>query len=344
MPTTLSQAFNPFNQLKGAVWRDLGFPWVTIETSGGQTLVAHQRVDRSGARQEGTGRTPYSFKVHAPFMLLQPGPNETWPRENLFPGHFYKFLAALEDRSSAIFQHPLLGPIRCVPGTWTIPLDAAVRGGVFLDFELNETTEVGDAPSLGAQEFFSMAKQAALDLDAAIAQINPKPPIPSAYDDDQSIGEFVDSIGAVGDQLSLAQQQAFGKIDNMISKIDGLADSISSTATLIETTPAEVGKKPKQLGNSVAHVAIASARLISALHGIKAQAQKQSDTLGFYTVQKATTLSALSVDLRCSISDLSKLNPELLGRPIIPRFSVVRFYRQPGAVSLNLATLSTPKL
>ena len=209
------------SQLLECSFRAISFPVETLEVSFAQDVIQHKRMDRDGAKLENTGMGAITYTVKAPFCnSISKGPMETW--KDLYPDTKNKVLDALQDRTTGDFIHPELGLRRCKATGVHSALDPNYRSGVVLNFTLVEDTEEDDAVSITANSTISIAKTAAVDLDAKLGNL--KPPVKSGIEEDgfKSFTDFVDKIGGAFDQVGLLQKQVIGKIDRVIGRINKL--------------------------------------------------------------------------------------------------------------------------
>jgi len=272
-----------------------------VHTEGGHRLVAHARVDRNGERQENTGRKSYRFKLKIPFInTIARGKNETW--ENLFPGTYRKMIAALEDRSTGPFTHPIYGSVTCKADSWSEDIDPDFRGGPVLMVEFAETADDADSAGVASMSALSIAETAALSLDAIFIPL--RPPIDLGTPPGMSLADFVRKIGAIADRIDLMRQQWEAKVFRVIYAL--------------ETTK---GKYENAFG-----VADNIDRLVSALHELRRQTLVLVRPTSIYVVPRATTAAALAQRLLNPVAVLFALNSTLAASPIVPAETAIRYY------------------
>lgn len=303
MPAAPPASVDVLSQLQGCSWRGISFPALTHSVKGGHRLAPHIRMDRDGERVENTGRQSYSFHFKAPMInTIAPGRTEAWASGALFPGTYFALIAALEDRSTGAFVHPIYGSRTCKVASWEDTLDADFRGGPVLVVSLQETVDSGDAASAGSTSNVSVATSAALNLDAAMFGLVP-PPWPGTPPG-MSLSQFVNSIKAIGDQADLFKQQIAGKIDSVINQMTSLGQIFAGTPGFSDNTQ----------------------RLISSLHNIKVTALAQDRLVSVYVVAAPSTLASVANRVGATVKDLLVLNPALGRNLIVPTSTVIRFY------------------
>lgn len=337
-----------FEQLFELQWRGMGLPCKSIKTTGGHDTAEHKRVDRDGAHIENTGRNPYVFAVSLAFINgLDPGPSESWSGD-LFPGLFRQFISACEDRTSGTLKHPIFGDINCKAISWDIPLEAEVRGGVYVDATFKESNDTDTATSLGAADAFTLASVAAADLDDALGRLKPTP---KKYKlDNGSFTDFVNSITSVGDKFTQLGNKVLGQIDSVISALDEISDAFGASTTtssnvnlktsglqpLTSSATVDAGQgftatgddgTTTALGVSASRIVDSANQLRAGLALVKTQAFVADKTIGFHVVLRRSTLGALAGHLKNSIDDLINLNTALLGVAIIRKGALVRYYK-----------------
>jgi prophage DNA circulation protein len=294
------------SQLLECSFRGISFPVESLDVNFAHDVIQHKRMDRDGAKLENTGMGALSYNVKAPFCnSIAKGPMETW--SNLYPDTKNKMLEALQDRTTGDFIHPELGLRRCKASNVHSALDPNYRSGVVLTFALIEDTEDDDAVSITANSTVSIAKSAAVSLDAKIAKL--KPPIKTGLEEDglKSFTDAIDKIGGAFDQVGLLQKQVIGKIDKVIGRINKLSDTISDTI-------GDLGTAPDQL--------------IASLLMIKKNALVQPKPLGFYQTKAKTTVNQLCIQFRNSVQELVTLNPDLASASTVKAFTIIRYYKK----------------
>lgn len=289
------------SQLSEATFRGIPFPTSTVGTKGGHSTVPHKKIDQDGWQVENLGRASYQFHLRIPLCdTIAKGPNETW--SNLVTAIYPKLIAAFEDRSTGPFNHPYYGIRNCKVLDWDEALDPDWRGGTMLSASLMESFDNGAATGLSKASQVSIAAAAATVLDGATGAMNPPPALGTLPG--QSLTDFVKSIGAIGDSVSLFTQQVAGKINSVIAAVTNLGASFGYIPGFSDATN----------------------RLISSLHAIQATAATKDKATSIYVVQRATTVASIANRVRSTVPDLLALNPDLARGPIVAKDSVVRFY------------------
>lgn len=297
-----------FDALFECSFRDVPFPALSVDMQGSHDLAEHKRMDRDGARQEATGLNPYRFSVKAVFVnTIARGRNETW--SNLFPDQYNKLLAALADRSTAEFVHPIHGPILCKANTWNVALTGEAQGGVFLDIEFVQTLPDDDVSvDITATSAPAEADRAFADLQALVGKIVKQPGLEEVPDVFEAVSNVVKEVDKVGDQIDLVGKQFSAKVDRTVGAIDRMSDIVDNTAADVEDFADKLH------------------RLKAALLAQKDAALVSSGVTKFHKTNVATTLAALSTLLDNDVADLAKLNPHLVGKAQVEPGSLVRFY------------------
>lgn len=322
------------SQLLECSFRGISFPVESLEFSFSHDIIQHRRMDRDGASLENTGRGAISFNIKAPFCkTITRGKNETW--SDLYPNQYSLVLDAVKDRTTGDFVHPSFGKLRCKATNVKGGLDPNYRSGEVLSWTLIEDTEGDDALDITISSNLAIARTAAINLDAAIGKLNP--PIPTNLEEDgfSSFTDFVDKVGSKFDQVSLLQKQVLGKIDRVISKIDRLTYKLTNSIKELSSLPnnilisaykaEKILENYKQIKRDLENI---PEQLKAALLKIKHNAIATTKPVSFYQVKGDTTLSQLSLQLLNPIKDLVALNPELISKPKVAIFTIVKYYKK----------------
>lgn len=291
-------------QLLQATWRRIPFPTVLVSSKGSHRITKHARMDRDGERVENTGRNGYVFTARIPCInTLARGPHETWAGGDLYPTTYRLLIAALEDRSTGDLNHPDFGKRKCKVAEWESTLDPDFRGGPTLNVTWCETVDDadGDAVKLASSATFSVATQAAIDLDRFLYE---RPGNDTGTPRGQSLTDFLKSIGSLADEWELFKAQWSAAFDRIGYSMGKLAEKFGAEDGFSDNTE----------------------RLISALHALRYQALANAKSTSTYIVPRATTLPTIAIRVRNTVPDLLKLNPALAARPIVPAETPVRYY------------------
>lgn len=307
-----------FSQLRGFAWRDIGAPVTAVRLMLRQDLAQHKYVGRPGAEIEATGRAPFEIHADIPFLNhIEPGPNETWKKGNLYPVVWKKYLAAMADTSTGELQHPELGVITCKPHTFDAPLDALKRGGVMGVATWIETTEDPNALSqlIAAVSPLAGAIQAAKDIDRHLKTLSP--PFPKSKVPEPSFDDMMRSVQGVFDQVTLMQKRVGGTIGNILYRVDNIVRSMNAAMHLSPNSATQVKNWPMR---------DACERMKSALRDLEKQLLTGPRPIGIYIPSRSATMGKLAADIPSDIGSLMNLNPALLARPIVPANSKIRYY------------------
>ncbi len=273
-----------------------------MKTDGGHNVAQHKRMDRNGSFCENTGRNSYVFHLKAPlFNSIAKSRNESWTAGKLFPDVYQRLIAALEDRSTGDFVHPIYGTRTCKVGPFDDTLNPGTRGGPEVSFTLIETVD-GDQVSLVQESAVSVGQAAAFEVDAAVAKIIQKPD--TGTPGGISLTDFIKSIGSIADQVDLVKQQIGGQINRVISAVTGLGQKFGATPGFSDQTQ----------------------RLISSLHAQKATLLQKDKATRDYLVAKPSTVASIAKRTGQTVKDLLTLNPLLAAVPVVPAEIVVRIY------------------
>jgi DNA circularisation protein N-terminus len=309
-----------FANLLPCQWREVGFPYTDFRVNGQQDVVQHKFADLDGADVEATGRAPMVFIAQIPFLNnIQAAPSELWQSGDLFPNQFNKFIAAVNDRTSAYLQHPVFGPVYCKVDKWDFALKAQQpRDGVWVNVTWIETFEPdgGVSPNLTGGGQITAASQAGIDLDALLPTL-PASSFPQLPKATPSFSDFARSLQSVSDQVSLLEYQAAGKVDSVIASAQAVQFSISQATS-----------NPFDSSNSVQAwpVRDANDRYIQALIGIRQTLLSSGAKIGLYYPKADTSLPLIAQTLPADIGDLMSLNPSLLSSIVVPALTQVRYY------------------
>lgn len=316
-----------FSELIECSYKGISFPYGPVGTKGAHNLAEHPLMDVDGVSLEATGRASYTFEVEAYFFNgLAPGVNETWG-DGLYPQQFLKLIAALEERTTGEFVHPVYGGIDCKPVSWESRIDPDRRSGEILHIVFRESRE-GESRSLGSVSPFTTAIAAAGDLDAALGTLSP--PIATGIEEDgwESFSDAMNQVSAIGDQISLAAQKVTGKLDSIATKVQNVQDSMGGALDSVVSAPGKMGDSVAKLGNTASQVRQTCDRLLSAIYEIQfgAALAAPKKVIKVYTTGRAQTLGAIASFLGASLTDILKLNPSLVAKPVIPSGTPINYY------------------
>jgi len=293
-------------------WRDVSFPTAGFHTRLRQDLAIHKFADRDGAHIESTGRAPLEIRARIPFINgLLAGANETWQRP-LYPFTWRKFFAACADKTSGTLQHPELGPITCKVETCDVDWNAAVRGGVWVDATWIETDDTGldlendlAAPSPAAQ-----VAAAAGDLDRAIANASPivTPTLPK---EQFSFSDLAFAIRGVIDVPTMVTKDIGGRIDNLLYESNTILQALQGADSNALNWP----------------MYDAVIKLQSAGRDLKQLQLNKGRAVALYTTTVDQPLWLVAQNIPAPLDDVMTLNPRLISFSVVPRDTVVRYYK-----------------
>ncbi len=307
-----------FEQLLAAKWRDVEFPVTRMRMALAHDLVEHKYWGVDGARVEATGMAPIRFNFSAPLTNgIVPGKAERW--SVLYPNQFRALIAAFQQKSVGVLQHPEFGEIACKAERLDIDWDAGKRGGVDAELSFVETKLPGDANFLEFPSPVQDIELAALNLDASETKADLKKllaakgiKLPEFRED---LSDLARKIQAVVDTPSLLQNRIAGRINSIVYRANAIADA-ASRARDAATWP----------------VAKDAERVNGAAHNMRDTLLALDRAIGFFRVPADTTLAGVARQIEgSSIDDLVKLNPGLLARPVIVQGTSVRHYLEQRA-------------
>jgi prophage DNA circulation protein len=290
-------------------WRGISFPIKAFSTEITQDHAVHKYVDRDGARVEATGRNPMNITGTAIFSNhISPGKSESWKKGKLFPNVYNKFILAMADRATGTLQHPILGNLKCKPVSCKDSLAGEVRDGVVVEFAFIETIDdEKDALDLLKSKLSKLGsvKSLAASLDTQLPKI-PTVKIPKGPD----FAEFARNIQAIIDKPTLFAKKGLGQIDALVFRCNNVIAALKRA-------------------NNVAHgKAINDATALKAdAAELRKQLLVQDKTIVAYITKDTTSFTQLSGQLKNSLDDLIKLNPNLLSSAIVPKNALVRYYK-----------------
>ncbi|HVH44836.1 MAG TPA: hypothetical protein VM925_20925, partial [Labilithrix sp.] len=150
---------------------------------------------------------------------------------------------------------------------------------------------------------------AATDLDASKADIKKLAPDFPEYK--TTFDDLARGVAAIGDQVALLSYRTAGKIDSLVYRVDQVGESIDRARSAL-TWPAKQNVE----------------RIRAAAQGLRQKLLALSRDIGLYRVLTDSTLAGIQAVLPDgnSISDIVKLNPQLMTGPVIQAGTMVRHY------------------
>lgn len=298
-----------FEQLLELKWRSVSIPCSSIRVTLDHDLVFHKYYGVDGVNIEDTGLEGLKFEATIPlFNTIAAAPQETWGSTRLFPDQFQRLWTALLDKSTGELQHPLWGAFDCKVQQAVFPLEGDKREGSEITASWVQTTPLLDQ---GENDRYRggpvlAANQAAIDLDASIADLRGRIP---------------------------ETEIPLETFESMITKITGTLDRLSMSATLLANKPAQLAFRLNRLQNSVERLRDASTwptveaceKLRDALRAL-APGSSQDRRIKRYTVPATTTLAMIANTLRADIMELMKLNPDCVRQPDVQQGTIIRHF------------------
>lgn len=306
-----------FANLLPFAWRGLGFPYANTKLELAQDLVEHRFADLDGADVEATGRAPLRIRARIPFLNnIAAAPSELWTPGDLYPNTWRKMLAAFQDRSSDILQHPELGPITCRPGRFDTDWDSKTRDGVWVDAEWIETFDSTGAlsASVTGAGLISIATAAGIDLDTLLPTI-PQSAYPGLPKNNPSFADFARQLQGVADQISLLQYSAAGAVDAIVFRVQNIESAFTNA---FNPGPGSVQYWPTLMAADSYLCAVANVK--------QTLLQASAKSVGLYIPASDTTLAMIAQSIPAPVSDLMNLNPSLLSKLVVPSGTKVRYY------------------
>ena len=305
-----------FEQLLSVKWRDIEFPITRSKMTIAHDLVEHKYWGVDGARVESTGLAPHRFTFTAPLLnTIAPGRNEKWAA--LYPNQMRLLVAAFQLKTAGMLQHMEYGLVLCKAERMEIDWDASRRGGVDAELSFVQTTvaEVeleNDTPvqvvDIGAIDLNSDATKANLKALLLAAGVGLPPYL---VDPTIDLEGMANKIKAVADTVTVASYRAAGQIDALEYQIDRIAQSVDA-AKSAQTWPITQNIE----------------RMKAAMHDLHENLLAQNKNIALFKVPGDTTLAGVVQQLpQAKVSDVIKLNPALMRGPVVPKGTIVRYYR-----------------
>ncbi len=300
-------ATETFSSLLPFSWKGISAPLVRIRMALGHDLVEHKSWGVDGAAVEDTGQTPVHISATIPFLNgIASADTEDWPSGDLYPTQFRKFVAAFQEKKAGLLQHPEFGSIGCRADKMEVELDSARRGGVIVEASWIETLD-DEAIHQVVNGYVNLDVEA-VNLDAGHDDLLKLVPSLPAYK--TTFADLARSIQAVGDQNALLSRQSAGQIDRLLYRIDNVQRSVDSAKSALTWPMTQSIEKLRSAGTNLRQ------RLLQANRDIV-----------LFTVPEQTTVPALLIQLPgATLSDVIKLNPDLMRGPVVPKRTTVRYY------------------
>lgn len=305
-----------FDKLNEMSWQPDGFerisfPITNLHTEIKHGLVEHKYPDRDGAHIEDVGMEPLKITCKALFYNnISRGPGETFPFGKMFPDHYNKFWKICQSRKSGILTHPFLNSITCNLSSMITDLSAERRDGVAVDLEWVQTidAEIFDVQAVTVSESLLSDGVALLDeFNLAPVGIQKEN---KALSSTFSLTDAIDYVTSYVNAGELATKKVLGKIDAIIYHVDKLIDSIDRADSVTLSALKDKAQKVK-----------------SSVRETKQSLNHYLGTIRYYETVSPMTLGQICVVVKNGIVDLLRLNPNLAGKAIIPKNTIVKFLK-----------------
>jgi len=290
-------------------WREIEIPISRMRASLAHDLVEHKYWGVDGARVEDTGLAPMRFTATIPMINgLAAGGAEQW-KSDLYTNVLRPLIVAFSRRDNGLLQHPEFGNIACKAERLDIDWDASKRGGADVEaswVETNDDSAIRDVLKSPA----SAMGDAARSLDVSGADIRSL--VPKAPKYKESFESAMNKIIGGVDQVGIKSKLFGGRIDQVVYRAKSLGEAATRTKSAL-TWP-----------------------ITHAVEVIKANADELRKALAragrdivIYTTVSDTTLAGIYVIVggpATSMTELIRLNVQLVREPIVPAGSTVRYY------------------
>lgn len=299
----------PFDHLLEGKWRSTPFPILKMRVSIAHDLAEHKYWGVDAARMEDTGLTPMRFSFSIPMHQgIYPAKTESWKAASLYPTLYRQLLVDFAKKTTGVLQHPEFGDISCKAEKLDIDYDGSRRGGVEIEATWVETINDGDVKLQPPPQPVNQLAAAADDLDASNADLTKL--VPAAPQFKTTFGDLVHAVQGVFDQATLIQTQTGGQVDAIVYRVNALAASVDAARTAA-TWPITQNIE----------------RMRSAANNLRQKLLQTNRDIILYIVPQDTALAALAKTLpEVEVADLVALNPILVRGPLVPRYTVIRYY------------------
>lgn len=297
-----------FSSLLPFSWKGISAPLVRIRMALGHDLVEHKSWGVDGAAVEDTGQIPVHISATIPFLNgIATADTETWPSGDLYPTQFRRFVAAFQEKKAGLLQHPEFGSLLCRADKLEVQFDSASRGGVIVEASWIETLDEDDAVHQVVVTSANIYAEA-VNLDAGHDDLLKLVPSLPSYE--TTFADLARSIQAVGDQTALLSRQSAGQIDRLLYRIDNVQRSVDGAKSALTWPMTQSIEKLRSAGTNLRQ------RLLQANRDIV-----------LFVVPEQTTVPALLIQLPgATLSDVIKMNPDLMRAPVVPKRTTVRYY------------------
>lgn len=286
---------------------DASFRGIVFHVSGMSLEISHDQAKhlypyRDGGVIEAMGRNPVMHSFPAFFRNGLSG----WTKTP-YPTVWREFLAAFADGSTGELMHPELGKLRVKPVSCKTTWESGKRDGADCDVQFIESNDLEsdllaalDAPGL-------VPFSAARDLDAACADVSPKPELPSNLSP-----SLLESLKKISGAIQMAKLG----VGNVISQINGYASAVGELRDTIADAD-----------NPANYQAIAAAeQLFRSMLDLAETVAKKARPVTLKVVASDAELASVASSFGNSLDDFLKLNPALASRTRIAGGTTVLTY------------------
>ena len=295
-----TDALNAITELPRMTFRGITSPPYDIASFSGSFTLAKRSypyIDADSYENIGRDSIPMKFRL---YFLNSLG-------EELFPELFEKWVAAVvRDGSAATLEHPLLGDIHAVPQSWSVQLAANQTSGIIMDVNFIEWLEdPSSATKIAIDVEFPVLRQAAEAVDQDYSSLNLPWPTGARTD---SLLSLVDQIEG---SVFSARLTALGAINQAVGFIGNLIDSVDNIATNptwpVQSNLLTVWNGMKDLADKV---------------GASGEREVAEETFSY-----DASIDSIAQELQNTVGEIMTLNTSLLGQPLVPRGTPVKYFR-----------------
>jgi hypothetical protein len=300
------------SQLFAFKWRDVEVPISRLRMSLAHDLVEHKYIGVNGARVEDTGVAP--LRIHATMPLFDgivPGKQEAWDPASVY-GILRPLILSFSRRDTGILQTPEFGGIACKAEKLDIDWDAMKRGGCEAEASWVENLDDNVQHEIKPSPVAAM-EGAARDLDGTTEDIRALVPAQPVYL--ESLEDLMGRVAGAFDQTTLLAGRLKAPLDRLTYRAQQIQDSAERAKSAF-TWPA----------------VMAAEQVKASANDVRRQLVEANRQIGLYLVPADTTLAGVALDVPdASITDLIRLNPQIMRDPIVHKGSVIRYFGAPLA-------------
>lgn len=291
-------------------WAGLKAPCSDVSVDFGHRYAEREYAYVDGAAHEWTGRTPIKSTVTLLFLnTIEP---------DLYPSRFAKWKKAIFGGQIGTLSHPDLGVYNARPESGSYSISAEEQAGVTLKLTFIESLDEPDQPTkFEFSESDAVAAAKKVDENMVIFGIDypdgfPEPSL------EEAIAGFVGTVSSYSAEVT-------GKIANTIGTVDRIHDQVqlecefarNSTAEHLDSIANSVARSPLEL-------ALDDLRWI--LKGTLDVAGQSGKAVKTFITPTDISLSSVSFLLGADLGSLIDLNPNLIGRPTVPKSTTIKYF------------------